>query len=139
MRMALGYNKSREAATEEFLQIIHFLIIHELDRDSALGAPYHWDENYEVWSKYILRQFKWQGALKPKDIVLAKWRAYTTVNGIFPLSANMMCLLLDAVLSRALNNEYDAREVNESILTRSLVKKINEVYNILYFVLVTAK
>lgn len=112
--MALGYNKSKDTASEEFLQIVHFLLIHELDKDTALGTPFYWDENYEMWSKYILRQFKWQGGLKPKDIVLAKWRAYTVVNSIFPLNANMMCLLMDSVFERLLNGEYDNREVFKS-------------------------
>lgn len=111
--MALGYNKSKEAASEEFLQIVHFLVVYELDRESSLGTPFYWDEHYEMWSKYILRQFKWQGGLKPKDIVLSKWRAYTAINAIFPLNANMMCLLMDAVMERALNCEYDTREVKD--------------------------
>ncbi|ODN06604.1 Protein unc-13 D, partial [Orchesella cincta] len=111
LRMALGYVKSKDTATEEFLQIIHFLLVHELDKDASLETPFYWDEHYAMWSKYILRQFKWQGGLKPKDIVLAKWRAYTTVNAIFPLNANMTCLLLDAVLERMISGDYDSREI----------------------------
>lgn len=113
--MALGYNKSKDAAAEEFLQIVHFLVAYEMEKDNSLHTPFQWDENYDMWSKYILRQFKWQSGLKPKDVVLAKWRAYTLVNSIFPMNANMLCLLMGALQNRILANEYDAREVTYTL------------------------
>ncbi|CAL8078407.1 unnamed protein product [Orchesella dallaii] len=108
LRMILGYNKPIETATVEFLEILYFLLVNELDNDSSLDNPFYWDDKFKLWSQYTLRQFKWQGGLKPKDVVLTKWRAYAKVNEIFPLKASMLRLLLKAVLERVRSGEYDS-------------------------------
>lgn len=91
--------------------MLHLLVIYELDHGSFQEIPFYWDEHFEIGSKRILRQLKWQGGLKSKDVVLAKWNVYTKVNSIFPLNANMMFLLMDDVMERVAKREYDTKQV----------------------------
>ncbi len=111
LRVAMGYRKCKNAVFEEFLQMLHLLVTYELDHGSSPEIPFYWDEHFEISSKRILRQLKWQGGLKSKDVVLAKWIVYTEVNSIFPLNANMMFLLFDDVMERAAKREYDTKQV----------------------------
>ncbi|ODN06584.1 BAI1-associated protein 3 [Orchesella cincta] len=136
LRMVLGYNKCRNTASEEFLQIIHFLLVHELEDDASLDNPFNWDDNYIKWSNYILRQFKWQAVVKPKDVVLAKWRAYTKMNDIFPLKSNMLYLLLNAVLERMLHDKYDSRDISlfwesNSIFVNTVINFLASIHDVL--------
>lgn len=111
LRVALGYRKNRTTVFEEFHQMLHLLVIYELDHGSSHEIPFYWDEHFVISSKRILRQIKWQGGLKSKDVVLAKWIIYTKVNSTFPLNANMMFLLMDDVMERVSKREYDTKQV----------------------------
>ncbi len=133
LRIALGTGKPLEAFFQDYVQILHLLVLSELDKYGSNNIPIYWDENFDKWSNSVLGQLKLQGGLISKHVVLAKWMVYSIVNSIIPLDSKMMYLLMDAVLGKISAGDYDEFEVRvrvHSIFTNYLRDKFQNICNL---------
>ena len=105
MRLALGAEKDKKVAAQEYRHVLHLLLVHELDEENI--QPHVWDGQFSKYSEFILNQLRWQGGLLPHDIDLAKWLVYTRVQCEHPLNAKLFPPIFQAVIDQAKNIDDD--------------------------------
>jgi len=111
LRLALGAEKEKRVAAQEYRHVLHLLLVHELDEENI--EPHQWDGQFAKYSSYILRQLQFQGGLTPKDIVFARWIVYTRVQCEHPLNAKLFPQILETLMEHMLKKEITDDEVGK--------------------------
>ncbi|XP_021963043.1 protein unc-13 homolog 4B [Folsomia candida] len=111
LRLGLGVDKDRTDAVNWYRGVLQLLMIYELGK-SPLMVPFQWEHVSEAWGEYLLRQMQTGWGLTAKDILLAKWVAYTRLHPIFPLSGRILPPLLFQVFEAAINSDFNANDVS---------------------------
>ncbi len=111
LRMALGTEKEKKVAAQEYRHVLHLLLVHELDEEAI--EPHQWSGTFKNKnSTYILNQLQWQGGLTQTDIDIAKWAVYARVQCDHPLNANIFPPLLQKIVVYLENGSVSDDEVD---------------------------
>lgn len=87
LRMALGADKEKKVAAQEYRHVLHLLLVHELDEQNV--EAHIWDGRFAKHSEFILRQLELLGGLTQMDVDIAKWLVYTRVQCEHPLNTKV--------------------------------------------------
>lgn len=94
--MAIGTEKEKKVATQEYRHVLHLLLVNDLDEESV--PPHQWAGQFKnKYSEYTLRQLHWQGGLTPTDLDMAKWLVYSRVQCDHPLNAKLFPALFQNI------------------------------------------
>ena len=108
--MALGTEKEKKVAAQEYRHVLHLLLVHELDEEAV--EPHQWSGQFKnKCSTYVLNQLQWQGGLTQMDMDLAKWLVYSRVQCDHPLNANLFTPLLQKITGYLENQSISDDEV----------------------------
>jgi len=111
--MALGTEKEKKVAIQEYRHVLHLLLVHELDEEAV--APYEWNGVFKNKnSSYVLNQLQWQGGLTSMDVDLAKWLVYARVQCDHPLNANLFPPLMQKIAGYLASQSISDDEVLDS-------------------------
>lgn len=112
--MALGAEKEKKVAAQEYRHVLHLLLVHELDEENV--EPHQWEGKFPKYSEYILRQLELLGGLSQKEINIAKWLVYTRVQCEHPLSVKVFSPLVKTITQYIQNQSIADDEVSLTIL-----------------------
>ncbi|XP_035714351.1 protein unc-13 homolog 4B isoform X3 [Folsomia candida] len=97
LRMALGAEKEKKVAAQEYRHVLHLLLVHELDEENV--PPHEWDGKFAKHSEFILRQLELLGGLNQKDVDMARWLVYTRVQCEHPLNVKVFPVLFKTLVN----------------------------------------
>lgn len=109
LKMALGAEKEKKVAAQEYRHVLHLLLVHELDEENV--EPHQWEGRFSSKSAFILRTLELQGGLTRKDIEIAQWLVYTRVQCEHPLNAKVFPPLFEAIIQHVKNQRLGEDEV----------------------------
>lgn len=109
--MALGAEKEKKVAAQEYRHVLHLMLVHELDEENI--EPHQWEGRFSTKSAFILRTLELQGGLTKKDIDIAQWLVFTRVQCEHPLNAKLFPVLFQTILTHLQNGLLGEDEVNK--------------------------
>lgn len=109
LKMALGAEKEKKVAAQEYRHVLHLMLVHELDEENV--EPHHWEGKFSSKSSFILRTLELQGGLTGKDIDIAQWIVFTRVQCEHPLNAKLFPALFQTIIQHVHNQLLGEDEV----------------------------
>lgn len=112
--MALGAEKEKKVAAQEYRHVLHLMLVHELDEENI--EPYKWEGRFSNKSAQILRTLELQGGLTRKDIDIAQWLVFTRVQCEHPLNAKLFPPLFQTLIQYVQNQSLAEDEVKNGVI-----------------------
>lgn len=111
LKMALGAEKEKKVAAQEYRHVLHLMLVHELDEENI--EPHQWEGKFSPKSAFILRTLELQGGLTRKDIDIAQWLVFTRVQCEHPLNAKVFPPLFQTIIQHVKNQTLAEDEVRK--------------------------